>query len=515
MRHAAWLLLATWLAGACPARATVYWGDVHAHSGVSNDGSGTVDNFFTVARDVVGLDFVVLSDHDIFTTPAEWDLSRAVAASFTQDGRFVALSGTEWTHEWHMNAYFVDYPEPQCLLLTCASAESFYDFVGPRVRTAAAAAHVNHPADVYKVQWHRIDDAITTNVEIWNTGGAGDQEFGFGNALWALRLGFRLGLVGVSDDHHLDQRPLLMGTGLTGCDLDALTHENILAALRERRCYGTDGARILLGFDVGGTPMGAELGAPLHAVVVANLAVMGTDTPTSIEIVRNGTVVATKTDCTGPGCVFSAPVEIVDPHTFIYARVLQANGKRAWTSPVWVRGECRKPSACLPGRLAPGGGPPADDCLAEWAVAPRLDRGGGRRRARVTCTDGDPACDFAGTAEECTFRVGICLGMRDRRLPSCRPTSVEGYELVQPGEDVEHTDREGPDFQNRRTLLGALRALGAVPPPGACTPLLDVRVPDKTATDPGQRELAGIAHAGEASDNDWLVLRCRPGRRRS
>jgi hypothetical protein len=59
------LALAVVLAGAMPAAATVFWGDVHAHSGVSNDASGSVDNFFTVARDVARLDFVVLSDHDV------------------------------------------------------------------------------------------------------------------------------------------------------------------------------------------------------------------------------------------------------------------------------------------------------------------------------------------------------------------------------------------------------------------------------------------------------------------
>jgi hypothetical protein len=53
-----------------PAGADVFFGDTHAHSGLSNDATGSPDGFFTVARDLAGLDFVVLSDHDVFLTRA-------------------------------------------------------------------------------------------------------------------------------------------------------------------------------------------------------------------------------------------------------------------------------------------------------------------------------------------------------------------------------------------------------------------------------------------------------------
>ena len=53
---------------------------------------------------MVGLDFVTLSDHDVFTTLAEWEASEVIAASFDQPGRFLAFTANEWTHEWHMNA---------------------------------------------------------------------------------------------------------------------------------------------------------------------------------------------------------------------------------------------------------------------------------------------------------------------------------------------------------------------------------------------------------------------------
>src|SRR5258708_1836407 len=71
------LLLATLAAIALPTRtahATAYFGDLHAHSALSDDATNPPEQFFRVARDVAGLDFVVLSDHDAFLTDNEFEI---------------------------------------------------------------------------------------------------------------------------------------------------------------------------------------------------------------------------------------------------------------------------------------------------------------------------------------------------------------------------------------------------------------------------------------------------------
>src|SRR5512147_1058440 len=98
------MLIATAIAPAT--HAMIVWGDVHAHSGLSDDASGEVREFFRIARDVVHLDFVVLSDHDIYLTAAEWQAAKDAAAEFDEPGRFAAFAGVEWSHAWHMNYYF-------------------------------------------------------------------------------------------------------------------------------------------------------------------------------------------------------------------------------------------------------------------------------------------------------------------------------------------------------------------------------------------------------------------------
>lgn len=489
-----------------PARAlaTAYFGDLHAHSALSDDATNPPDAFFRVARDIAGLDFVVLSDHDAFMTENEAAILKTTAASFDVPGRFVAFPGIEWTHRWHMNAYFVRNDEPYCLR-DCPEAADFNAFHEQTILGGDGAAHVNHPADVFKVDWAQIDDRITNAVEVWNTAGAGDNEPGFGNALWALRAGFRLGLVGVSDDHHSERDLPLLGTGLTGCDVPNLTRENLIEALRARRCWATTGERIELAFDVDGTPMGGELEALLDGRVQATVSVLGTERAYVIELLRNGEIVD-RARCAADGCTLVSRVAVLEPDTFLYARVEQEGGARAWTSPVWVRGVCAGGRACLGSRVVPGGGDDAAaDCLAAWLL-PRAAPYAASVRARgvARCEDGDRACD-AGTADgECTFRLGVCFAVVSARAASCAAGFPESFDVAVP---VASPDRASPDFQNRATLLAAHRAALDHEGDDRCSGLMEVRVPV------GTTRLVTESRAGARLDRDALTLECRPSRR--
>jgi hypothetical protein len=214
-------------------------------------------------------------------------------------------------------------------------------------------------------------------------------------------------------------------------------------------------------------------------------------------------VVATKTDCTGPACTFSTPVAVTDEHTVIYTRVHQPGGETAWSSPVWVRGQCPTPTNCPIDRLGPGGGRKQTDCLAEWKVVPVPDVRRWGSRTRVTCIDGDPTCDFGTEPGECVFHVGVCLGVSDSRLPECSPAPIESYDLRKPS----FRSREAADVENRTTLLTTLHTLGANPPAGTCTPIVEVRVPRRSRV--SYRRLRSVVAAGGLVDRDSLTLVCK------
>src|SRR5262249_15707945 len=135
------LAVAALLAGtvARDAGATAYFGDLHAHSALSDDATNPPDAFFRVARDVAGLDFVVLAEQEVLLTEKEVSILKSTAASFLVPGRFVSFSGEEWTHRWHMNVYFQRDDERYCIGSSCPEAADFYAFYGARVLDGAAS----------------------------------------------------------------------------------------------------------------------------------------------------------------------------------------------------------------------------------------------------------------------------------------------------------------------------------------------------------------------------------------
>jgi len=129
---------------------------------------------------------------------------------------------------------------------------------------------------------------------------------------------------------------------------DALTREALWQGLTQQRTYATEGERIFLDFTVDGYLMGSEISsmdAPHIAVTAAGTA------PITEVLVFKGTYV---TDTIHPGQTndyytiihsatpgeLSTSLDVIDTafddSAFYYVRVTQADGKHAWSSPVWV-----------------------------------------------------------------------------------------------------------------------------------------------------------------------------------
>ncbi len=482
------------------AAADVFFGDLHAHSGLSDDATGSAEGLFLAARDVALLDFVALTDHDAFLTLPEWDILRLTAGSFDQPGRFVAFTGVEWTHRWHMNAYFVSDDVPVCPGGGCPEAADFYAFYGPAVVAETAAAHVNHPADLFKVYWDEIDDTLTTNVEVWNTGSVGDNEPGFGNALWALRAGFRLGLLGVSDDHHVDREPFLLGTGLTACRGASLTREVLLEELRARRCWATNGARIELDVQVASRPMGSTIPARIGSRLPIDVQVTAPAGSFEIEILQGGRVIALH-ECTGSPCEVQSGAFVHDPNDFVHVRVNLAGGGRAWSSPIWIEGLCAPGQNCLANRVV-GRGATRHDCLAGWllpaAQSQTIKTG---RVARIACTEGDPSCDTAPADGQCTVQAGLCFGATTP-AEACTTPPPASFTVLSSG--PQPSVRGSAGWENAATLRAIHRAWSTGASDVACSPLAELRAPI------GRTRLAVLARGEGALDVDALVIDCAP-----
>ena len=151
----------------------IFWGDVHGHTSHS-DGKGSLDDYFTYARDVAKLDFLIVTDHDFgngkptWSMPKEtWALTQDKADEYTVDGKFVVVAGYEWTSQakyWtdvgpnelserlfpgppkfynHKNVYFPTRTEH----IFSAKDTAYFtpDLLAAAVRKQGGLIHNNHP----------------------------------------------------------------------------------------------------------------------------------------------------------------------------------------------------------------------------------------------------------------------------------------------------------------------------------------------------------------------------------
>lgn len=375
----------------------LYWGDLHAHSAYSlcywpGCGEGSLDQLYRYARDRAALDFCAATNHDFSMTEQQWESTQRKATAYNEAGRFVTFTAFEWTSAvyGHHNVYYLaDVGD----LFRCTESGDPYDpggdtpsdLVRKLRRTGRDVLVVpHHPAVTqFRVDWDFYDPEFGRLVEI--TSLWGDFEY-FGNphrarisdvlpgyyAQDALARGYCLGFLGGTDSHdcrpgtptfggrqkpngvEFDQNPLGVEVashiadetanwrGISAVYAKALTREEIFAALRARRCYATTGARIQLDFRVNGHLMGERFRVqnPERCPKI-EVSVKGTSRITKVEVVRNGDVIY---GVRGGGAK-EENIEFVDHNVaqqenYYYARVMQADGHRAWSSPVWVVWDC-------------------------------------------------------------------------------------------------------------------------------------------------------------------------------
>ena len=106
------------------------------------------------------------------------------------------------------------------------------------------------------------------------------------------------------------------------------------SSLRDRRCYATSGARILLWFEINGRPMGSELRAsdPVRIKIRFHA-----EAPvTELAIVKNGNIWRRFTPNELDFDVELTDESILSGANYYYVRVTQSDGHRAWSSPIWV-----------------------------------------------------------------------------------------------------------------------------------------------------------------------------------
>jgi len=314
----------------------VYWGETHGHTAFA-EGQGSPDGYYRFGRDVARLDFLSLSEHDIWMDDSEWRKLQELVEEYRIEGEFTTILGFEWTSRsplgGHHNVFFRDTPgRSRVPNQTAPLLDELYAGLrnGNSADDVLVIPHAHQPGD-----WTNSDPDLERLVEIQSGHGTFDW---FGNKY--LQNGFEVGFIGASDNHN--GHPGYSGAGnrqLGGLAAVYAPENNadaIFSALRDRAAYSTTGERIILEASLNGARMGTRQEAA--TVRRIDCRVHGTAPVDAIDVIKNGTIVYTRRYLES-ALSEEARVQITfESSTEIHGERTPPRGGRPWKGAIHVAG---------------------------------------------------------------------------------------------------------------------------------------------------------------------------------
>ena len=350
---------------------SIFWGDIHGHSEVSIDARGSLEQYFTYARDVAKLDFSAVTDHDsqlevgtvnvAVRTEAEWEKIKKVTGSFNKEHAFVTFYGYEFSRSTdgtgHRNVYYLKDNQP---LYNSFDPETntiskLWSKLADSAGEAMIVPHLHAGAnwDLHNPKLERLLEVYSEhgNFEYYGCPRKGRKSIQDNNVQTALAKGFKFGLVASSDDHvgqpgwgqwGISHFPHWSGVqyhnGIVAVYAESLTREAVWEALWNRRCYATTGARVILDFSINGHMMGEEIefSSPNDARREVSVSVAAPARIKQIDLVKNNIDLVShegKSEQERFEYIDNSDLETSD---YYYVRVTLEDGNLAWSSPIYV-----------------------------------------------------------------------------------------------------------------------------------------------------------------------------------
>jgi hypothetical protein len=327
-------------------RSRIFWGDLHGHTEIS-DGQKIAKEYYAFGRDVAGLDVCALTDHGY----RDWQQTQEMVKAFYAPHKFVTILALEGgAGADHMNYYFKN-DDAAHLKKWASTIEECYtnilkQYNVEQKEVIAGAPHftMNHGSD--KHPFKSWDERVYRFVEIYSGFGTNEylgnprpvpgakQEFKFTQA--GLAMGRKFGFIGCSDTHASNPGRTIWGHypgGLTAFLAPELTREAIWNSLYDRHVYATSLDRIYIEFEVAGHMMGSTVKTSGPCKV--KYYVLGKTDNLEVSLVYNNKEI--RKDVTANGSVdVSTSIAAEQDNNFLYIRVVQDNGERAWSSPIWI-----------------------------------------------------------------------------------------------------------------------------------------------------------------------------------
>lgn len=322
----------------------VYMGHIHNHTNISG-AKGTPYEAYAYARDIAGMDFLGITDHAEDISSMEWQAMGDAAEYCSEDGRFIALRGFEWSSS--SNYGHVAVIETADFVRSDSPGTDTFSELCAWLTGTDGIAFFNHPGreDSSGTEFNHFNTAPVNNfagMELWNKDSgfaeyfyndgyaAGDGGMGYYDE--ALQRGWRTGASGSGDDHYAT-----WGTAQNSrmaVLANAKTRDEILAAIRARRFYSTLDRNLSMSFKINGAEMGSTAAAGTCTVEILLDDGSRDDTFTVVELLRNG--IAARSWSPGERQVSITEGITVSAGEYYYIAARQADGDEAVSSPVWI-----------------------------------------------------------------------------------------------------------------------------------------------------------------------------------
>ena len=338
-----------------PSEYQIFYGELHGHTNLS-DGKPNIDDYFTSIRDRANLDFAALADHDHGGVAnselwgEKWELIKQTVKKYYEPHKFTTILAFEKKgNPWYSNSvFYYDNHDAEILRgevdgeMTRAELRSYLKrddlIIVPHDTNVFSAG-----TDFSSLELEDMTPLIQVHsryncCERYDPVFLCNSDFEGGHWQDALNKGAKMGCIACSDDHNLCNGLEMPAKafpwkypGITGVLAKENTLPAIFEALKARRCYGFMGGRIGLDFRINGHYMGEEIAVEGDRNVYYKIM---PDAPIDrVTLVKNGR----------DYIVFKGTAEqVIFDHRaeketdYYYIRVVLADGRMAWSSPIWV-----------------------------------------------------------------------------------------------------------------------------------------------------------------------------------
>ncbi len=319
-----------------------YFGSLHNHTNVSDDAVETPLDAYIYAKEVAGMDFLGLSDHAHSTSTREWNDTQNNANQITENGKFVAFRGFEWSHSNYGHVTVVNSSE----ITTRDTTRKFSDLVR-WLESNDAIAFLNHPGrqNGGGNEFHNFNSIRSESIvgmELWNqsqgyenyyyTNGYFSNDGGLSYFEEAQIKGWKIGASGSGDNHGAtwgtrnDNRMAILAT--------ELTRDALYQAMKIRRFYSTMDKNLGLSFKIDGQQMGSVIKNGTHNVVIeANDG--NEEIFTNVKLFKNG-LLLNSWNPNAKSPVLTYDNLISKSGDFFHVKVTQQDGEEAISSPIYI-----------------------------------------------------------------------------------------------------------------------------------------------------------------------------------